>query len=56
MLIGWTDVCIRNDSLNKLDDIPLKGLPIIGNVLSKMQSLNVTSGYDDKHWMIVELL
>jgi len=41
-LLGWTDVRIRNDPLNELDDISFRGLTIIcDKLLKKTDCLNV---------------
>jgi len=55
MLTGWTDLCIRNDPLNELGDILLKGLTIIcDKLLTKTDYLNVKSGYHNEYHMIIE--
>ena len=57
MLISWAYVRFRNNPLNKLDDILIKGLPKICDVSAiKTKGLNINSGYRDEYWMIIELL
>ena len=57
MLLDWTDVRIRNDPLNELNDILLRGLTIIcDKFLKETDYLNVISGYHDEYQMTIEFL
>ena len=54
MFISQAHVRINNNPLNKLDDILIKGLPIIGDVFPKMDGLDVASWYHDEYRMTIE--
>jgi len=55
-LIKRADVNIWEYFENQLEDMRFKGCPIFELPVKPSESLNISSGHNDKDWMIVDIL